>query len=104
MASSNNIDPKAAMAIADAATQSKNLVLGLLLCTFFGSAGLIYTSCLLGIIGLCLEIVVWVIALFTFGLGFLLIIPWHIFSVIAVLILIPMHNERLKDNIRRNLS
>lgn len=99
-----SIDPRAANAIANAATQSKNMVLGLLLAFFFGSAGLCYTSCLLGIIGIILELIVWFFALLTFGLGWILIIPWHLFSMVMVVIIIHFHNERLRNDIHRHLG
>lgn len=98
-----SLDPRAAEAIANAATQSKSVMLGLILAFCFGSIGLCYTSCLLGLIGFVLEVIVWLIALFTFGLGWILIIPWHLFSMVMVVILITSHNDRLKNTIQQHL-
>ncbi len=86
--------------VAAVAMRSKNMMLGLILAFFFGSIGLFYTSILLGLIGLAVEVVIWVIAVATLGLGSVLIIPWHIFSMILVAVLINSHNKRLLASLR----
>jgi len=86
--------------IAAVAMQSKNVMLGLILAFFFGSIGLLYTSCLLGVIGIIMEVLIWFIALVTLGFGAFLIVPWHIFSMILVVILINSHNKRLLSSLR----
>ncbi|MDR2946180.1 MAG: hypothetical protein LBV79_05485 [Candidatus Adiutrix sp.] len=81
--------------VAAVAMQGKSMVLGLILAFFFGSIGLLYASILLGLVGLVIEGIVWLLAVATFGLGAVLIIPWHIFSMILVAVLIHSHNKRL---------
>lgn len=74
---------------------SKNLGVGVFLTLFFGGIGLLYANITWGIIGVIVEVVLVIVAILTFGLGLLLLIPWHVISVIIGIVCINRHNKRL---------
>ena len=81
--------------LATANLMSKNVGLGVFLTLFFGGFGLLYANILWGVIGVVVEIVLVIVAIFTLGIGLLLLIPWHIFTVIVAMTCIKNHNKRL---------
>ena len=84
-----------AKVLATANLMSKNVGLGVFLTLFFGGLGLLYANVLWGVIGVIVEIVLIIVAVFTLGLGLLLLIPWHIITVIVAMNSIKNHNKRL---------
>jgi hypothetical protein len=84
-----------AKVLATANLMSKNVGLGVFLTLFFGGLGLLYANILWGVIGVIVEIVLIIVAVFTLGLGLLLLIPWHIITVIVAMNSIKNHNKRL---------
>lgn len=86
-------------AVARVSMESKSMLAGVLLTLFFGGLGMLYTSIFWGLVGLAIELVVWIIAVFTFGLGAFLIVPWHILAVIITIISINNHNRRLLNSL-----
>lgn len=81
--------------IAAAQMMSKNAGIGVFLALFFGGVGLLYASIFWGLIGVVVEIVIWIITFFTFGFGIILLIPWHIFTAIIAMVCINNHNKRV---------
>ena len=77
--------------------QSKSMLIGLLLTFFFGGFGVFYFSTWGGVICSILEILLWIIAFFTFGFGAILLIPAHLIFVIYTAISINRHNKKLLE-------
>jgi hypothetical protein len=75
--------------------QSKSLGVGLILTFLFGGLGLFYVSVMAGIIGSILELICIVITLITFGIGAILLIPFHIICFIWAVVAVNNHNKRL---------
>ena len=76
-------------------TQSKSLAAGLFLALFFGGFGMLYAGLIWGLIGICVELILWLIFVLTAGLGFFLIVPWHILAALITMASVNMHNKRL---------
>ncbi len=87
-------------AAARVSMESKNLAVGVILTLVFGGLGMLYTSIFWGLVGLTIEVVVWIIAIFTFGLGAFLIVPWHVLAVIITIVSINNHNRRLLNSLK----
>lgn len=83
------------MQVAKLQMQSKSMLIGLLLTLFFGGFGVFYFSTLGGIICAIIEIILWVVSFFTFGLGVLIVVPFHLICVIYTAIAINGHNKKL---------
>lgn len=81
--------------------QQKNLGIACLLTLFFGGLGMLYTSIIWGSIAVILELVVVIVALvaaaLTFGLGFVLVVPFHVICVFATIFLVNRHNRLLLE-------
>lgn len=76
-------------------TQSKSMAAGIFLTLFFGGFGLLYAGVILGLIGIFIELVILALSFFTFGLGGLLLVPWHILAVLITMFCISSHNKKL---------
>ena len=82
-------------AMVEAQLMGKSTGIAALLALLFGGIGLLYASIPMGIVATVIEIVMLIVVVFTAGLGFVLYIPWHIFCVIAAIVLVGKHNKRL---------
>lgn len=76
-------------------TQSKSMAVGLIITWFFGGLGVFYVSIIGGIVLGGLEFLAWIIALFTFGFGVILLVPIHIVALIWTFLGVKKHNSKL---------
>ncbi len=81
--------------------QQKSVAVACILTLVFGGLGMLYTSIGWGLTAILFEIIVVIVAIvaaaLTFGLGFLLVIPFHVVCVIVTVILVNRHNRRLLE-------
>lgn len=87
------------LAIAKIQLQSKSMGLGIVLTLLFGGFGMFYVSILSGIICSIIELVLLFISFLTFGLGVILIVPFHIVLLIYTVVAINIHNKKLLKNL-----
>ena len=76
-------------------TQSKSLGIGLLLTFFFGGFGVFYVSTVGGIVASIIQGIGIILTIITFGVGALLLFPFHLICIIWVAVAVKKHNERL---------
>lgn len=74
---------------------AKSSGLGVILSLFFGGLGLFYASVMGGIIMTIITVLVWILALVTFGIGLILVPVVHLICVIWAVVAIKNHNNRL---------
>lgn len=79
--------------------KSKSLAVGVILTLFFGGFGTFYVSIIGGIICSAIELVLWVIIIFTAGFGIILALPMHIVFIIYTIISINAQNKKVLKGI-----
>lgn len=84
-----------AIRLAKAQMQQKNMLVGLLLTFFFGGFGVFYCTTIGGIICTILEVILWLVAIFTFGFGAPLILVGHFIFVIVTAVYINSRNKKV---------
>jgi len=78
-----------------ATMSKKSMALGIVLTCFFGGPGLLYASVSGGILMTLIEIIGWFFTVFTWGLGFFILIPIHLVTLTWTIISISNHNKKL---------
>jgi hypothetical protein len=78
-----------------ATMSKKSMALGIILTCFFGGPGLLYASVSGGILMTLIEIIGWFFTVFTWGLGFFILIPIHLVTLTWTIIAISNHNKKL---------
>jgi hypothetical protein len=81
-------------------SQRKSVGVGVLLTLLFGGFGVFYASVVGGAILSALQVLFFVIALLTLGLGGILFIPLWIVALIVTCVAIEGHNKRLAAALR----
>jgi hypothetical protein len=76
-------------------TQSKSMAVGLIITWFFGGLGVFYVSMIGGLVLGGLEVVGWIIAFMTLGIGAILLIPVHFVALIWTYLGVKKHNAKL---------
>jgi len=85
--------------ILEAQLMSKSVGLAALLTFFFGGFGLLYVSIINGIVGAIIELVLVAVTGITFGMGAILLVPWHIICIIVAMSMANAHNKRLLNKL-----
>ncbi len=78
---------------------SKNVGIAAILALFFGGLGLLYVTIIGGVIGALVEIVLFILVIFTGGLGLIVYIPWHLVCAIIAIVMANAHNKRLLNKL-----
>lgn len=79
--------------------KSKSLAVGVILTLFFGGFGTFYVSIIGGIVCSVIELILWLIIIFTAGIGVVLAVPMHIIFIIYTIVSINMQNKKVLQEI-----
>ncbi|MCD8351352.1 MAG: hypothetical protein LUC93_12160 [Planctomycetaceae bacterium] len=86
-------------AMMQAQLMGKSTGLAAILALVFGGVGLLYASIPVGIVCTIIEVILFITAIVTLGIGMIFYIPWHMFCVILALVLVSRHNKRLIEDL-----